>query len=253
MRLLVLQHCPVTPVGLVGERAIERGADLVILFPHEGDPLPAGMGSFDGLIVLGGPMHAGDDANYPAFAQILSLIRECERTEMPVLGLCLGAQLIARAFGQQVYRFGGLEVGYPSVYLTLAGEQDPLFQGLAREQWVMQMHEDSFDLPEEAVLLLRNDACENQAFRIGTSIYGIQAHPEVTLKDARNFPRDCWSSMTRHYGGRAEAVEKRVLLEIDQHFEDGAAFCRVVTDRWLDLVERAAKAREEPAGKQRRA
>jgi GMP synthase-like glutamine amidotransferase len=198
-------------------------------------------------------MHAGDDANYPAFAQILSLIRECGRTEIPVLGLCLGAQLIARAFGQKVYRFGGLEVGYPSVYLTPAGERDPLFQGLAREQWVMQMHEDSFDLPEEAVLLLRNDACENQAFRIGTSIYGIQAHPEVTLKDARNFPRDCWSSMMRHYGGRAEAVEKRVLLEIDQHFEDGAAFCRMVTDRWLDLVERAAKACEEPAGKQRRA
>ena len=236
MRLLVLQHCPVTPVGLVGEFAAERGAELVTLHSHRDDPVPAAMGGFDGLIVLGGPMHAGDDAGYPAFAPMLSLIRACHRTNVPVLGLCLGAQLIARAFGEQVRPFGGLEVGYPSIYLTQAGQPDPLFRGLASEQRVMQMHEDSFGLPKEATLLLRNDVCENQAFRIGASIYGIQAHPEVTLQDARNFPRDCWSAMKKHYGEEAEAVEKRVLFEIEEHFDSGAAFCRVMTDRWLDLV-----------------
>jgi GMP synthase-like glutamine amidotransferase len=155
---------------------------------------------------------------------------------VPVLGLCLGAQLIARAFGQLVYRFGALEVGYPTVHLTSAGRIDPLFQGLDPEQRIMQMHEDSFDLPREAVLLMRNDTCENQAFRIGASIYGIQAHPEVTRKDARNFPRDCWIAMTRHYGDQAEAVERRVLSEVDAYFESGAAFCRAITDRWLSLV-----------------
>ena len=187
MRLLVLQHCPVTPIGLVGERAVERGAELVTLFPHDGDQVPETMAGFGGLIVLGGPMHAGDDARYPAFAPMLSLIRECRAANVSVLGLCLGAQLIARAFGQRVYRFGGLEVGYPTVHLTSAGRSDPLFQGLDAEQRVMQMHEDSFDLPQEAVLLMRNDACENQAFRIGTSIYGIQAHPEVTRKGCSQF------------------------------------------------------------------
>ena len=236
MRLLVLQHCPVTPIGLVGERAIAHGVELVTLFPHDGDRVPETMASHEGLIVLGGPMHAGDDAGYPAFASILSLIRECGAANVPVLGLCLGAQLIARAFGKRVYRFGGLEVGYPAVHLTPAGRSDPLFQGLDSEQRVMQMHEDSFDLPQEAVLLMRNDACENQAFRIGTSIYGIQAHPEVTRTDARNFPRDCWSAMTRHYGEQAEAVEQRVISEVDAHFENGATFCRAITDRWLDLV-----------------
>lgn len=242
MRLLVFQHCPVTPAGLVGERAVERGAELTTLFPHHGDRVPIAIDGFDGLIILGGPMHAGDDANYPAFAPILSLIRECGQIDVPVLGLCLGAQLIARAFGQTVYRFGGLEVGYPSVYLTPEARDDPLFRGMAPEQRVMQMHEDSFGLPNEAVLLMRNGICENQAFRIGRAIYGIQAHPEVTLTDARNFPRDCWPAMTRHYGEKAEAVEKRVLSEIEKHFDGGADFCRTMTDRWLDLVT-AAKAR----------
>jgi GMP synthase (glutamine-hydrolysing) len=237
MRLLVVQHCPVTPVGLVGERAFARGAELVTLFPHDGDRVPAAMAGFGGLIVLGGPMHAGDDDGYPAFASILSLIRECRQVGVPVLGLCLGAQLIARAFGQRVYRFGGLEVGYPAVHLTAAGRTDPLFQGLEPEQRIMQMHEDSFDLPGESVLLMHNDACENQAFRIGTSIYGIQAHPEVTRQDARNFPRDCWAAMTRHFGDQAEAVEQRVLSEVDAYFDAGAAFCRAITDRWLDLVD----------------
>lgn len=191
MHVVVLQHCPVTPVGLVGEVASTRGAAISTLFPHHGDPLPNSNEALDGLVVLGGPMHAADDAGYPAFAGILQLIRDCHAKAVPVLGLCLGAQLIAQAFGKRVYRFGGLEVGYPPVYLTEAAQADHLFRGLRSEQRVMQMHEDSFDLPDDAVLLLQNDICQNQAFRIGPSIYGIQAHPEVTLEDARNFPRDC--------------------------------------------------------------
>lgn len=236
MRLVVLQHCPVTPVGLVGETAAARGAQITTLFPHQGDALPVDVANLDGLIVLGGPMHAADDAGYPAFQGILSLIRACDAENIPVLGLCLGAQLIARAFGAQVYRFGGLEVGYPPVFLTKAGQADALFRGLAPTQYVMQMHEDTFDLPAEAELLMRNDRCPNQAFRIGAGIYGIQAHPEVTRTDAGNFPRDCWTAMMRHYGEEAEAVEARVLKEIDIHFETGAAFCRLMTGRWLDLV-----------------
>jgi GMP synthase-like glutamine amidotransferase len=207
------------------------------LFPHDGERVPTTIAGFDGLIVLGGPMHAGDDEGYPAFASTLSLIRECRQVDVPVLGLCLGAQLIARALGQRVYRFGGLEVGYPIVHLTAAGRTDPLFQGLETEQRIMQMYEDSFDLPGESVLLMRNDACENQAFRTGTSIYGIQAHPEVTPQDARKFPRNCWAAMTRHFGDRAKVVERRALSEIDTYFDAGAGFCRTITGRWLDLVD----------------
>jgi GMP synthase (glutamine-hydrolysing) len=75
LRLLVVQSCPVTPAGVVGTVAEARGAALATLFPHRGEPLPRSTAGFDGLIILGGPMHAGDDANYPAFPALLALIR----------------------------------------------------------------------------------------------------------------------------------------------------------------------------------
>jgi GMP synthase-like glutamine amidotransferase len=235
-RLLIVQSCPVTPAGVVGQAAQERGAQLTTLFPHRGEPLPRSTAGFDGLIILGGPMHAGDDAGYPAFPALLALIRRFHAQGKPIFGICLGAQLIARAFGKSVYRFGGCEVGYLPVQITPEGAADPLLAGLAAGQHIMQMHEDSFDLPARAVLLMRNDTCANQAFRLGRTTYGFQFHLEVTERDARNFPRDCWPALQRHFGERAEAEEVRVLAEVDTHFAEGEHFCRTVTSRWLDLV-----------------
>jgi GMP synthase-like glutamine amidotransferase len=235
-RLLVVQSCPVTPAGIVGQVAQARGAVLSTVFPHRGEPLPRSTAGFDGLIILGGPMHAGDDINYPAFPALLALIRRFHAQGKPIFGICLGAQLIARAFGKTVYRFGGCEVGYLPVEITADGANDPLLAGLAAEQRIMQMHEDSFDLPARAVLLMRNDACANQAFRLGRTTYGFQFHLEVTETDARNFPRDCWPALQRHFGPRAEAEEARVIAEVAAHYATGEHFCRTVTERWLDLV-----------------
>jgi len=248
-RLLVVQSCPVTPAGIVGAVAEARGAVLTTVFPHRGEPLSRSTAGFDGLIILGGPMHAGDDIHYPAFPALLALIRRFHAQGKPIFGICLGAQLIARAFGKSVYRFGGCEVGYLPVEITADGADDPLLAGLATEQRIMQMHEDSFDLPARAVLLMRNDACANQAFRLGRTSYGFQFHLEVTETDARNFPRDCWPALQRHFGANAEAEEARVIAEVEAHYRTGEHFCRTVTERWLDLVAdcRAAAAERRRA------
>ena len=119
-RLLVIQHCPVTPIGTVGAFLEARGAQLDTRFPHNGDPLPGSAAGFDGLIVLGGPQHAGDDDGHPAFRAIIRLIRQFHRAAKPVYGICLGAQLIARAFGEKVYPFGAMEVGFLPAQPTAA-------------------------------------------------------------------------------------------------------------------------------------
>jgi GMP synthase (glutamine-hydrolysing) len=245
-RILVVQSCPVTPAGIVGQVAEPR-ADVTTVFPHRGEPLPRTTGGLDGLVILGGPMHAGDDLNYPAFRPLLSLIRRCHAQGKSVFGICLGAQLIARAFGKTVYPYGGVEVGYLPVQLTEAAAADRLLAGLAVEQRIMQMHEDSFDLPDGAVLLMRNDTCANQAFRLGATTYGFQFHLEVTERDARNFPRDCWAALQRHFGDTAEAEEARVIAEVDAHYAAGERFCRTVTSRWLDLVEESRAERRRRA------
>src|SRR5262249_10134124 len=215
--------------------------------PHRGEPLPRTTAGLDGLVILGGPMHASDDLNYPAFRPLLSLIRRCHAQGKPVFGICLGAQLIARAFGKPVYPYGGVEVGYLPVRLTEAAATDRLLADLAVEQRIMQMHEDSFELPDGAVLLMRNDTCANQAFRLGAATYGFQFHLEVTEADARNFPRDCWAALQRHFGPAAETEEARVLREVAEHYADGEQFCRTVTARWLDLVEESRVERRRRA------
>jgi GMP synthase-like glutamine amidotransferase len=248
MNILVIQNCPVTPIGLVGETLTERGARLTTLFPHRGEALPVTTRGYDGLVILGGPQHAADDAGWPAYAEMLPLIRQFHDEGRPILGICLGAQLISRAFGGTVWPFGGLEIGYLPVAITEAGRRDPLLAGLAPEQRIMQLHEDSFDLPAGAELLMANVTCANQAMRLGVTTYGFQFHLEVTRGDAPNFPRDCWGSLVRHYGAAAEAEAARVMREVEAHFDAGAAFCRTVTTRWAGLVAaRRGWEAEEPA------
>src|SRR4030095_16274321 len=98
LRLLVVQSCPVTPAGIVGQVAQDRGAQLTTLSPHRGESLPRSTAGFDGLIILGGPMHAGDDAGYPAFPALLALIRRFHAPRKPIFGTCFGAQLMPRCY-----------------------------------------------------------------------------------------------------------------------------------------------------------
>jgi GMP synthase-like glutamine amidotransferase len=233
MTILVIENDRQTPAGIVGQELAVGGAELLTLRPHEGEPMPDGDGRFEGLVILGGPQHAGDEAGYPAFAALLPLIRAFHQEAKPVMGVCLGAQLIARAFGERVYPFGGMEMGYLPVRLTADGRRDPLLRGLELEHRIMQLHEDTFDLPRGAKLLMTNGTCANQALRIGATTYGFQFHLEVTAKD---FASDGWSAVHRLFGDGAAAAAADLVRQVDAHHEEGAAFCRAVTRRWLGLV-----------------
>ncbi len=157
----VVQHEVEVGTGRLG--AILAAAGVAI---REGAP--------DGLVVLGGSMSANDEG---VLRRGYELIEDALRRGVPVLGLCLGAQMVARTLGARVRRNPEREIGWRPVW-WLGG--DPLFEGLAQPEWMFHWHEETFDIPAGATRLARSEACENQAFRHGANVYGIQFHLEAT-------------------------------------------------------------------------
>jgi GMP synthase-like glutamine amidotransferase len=238
MRILVIQNDPHTPAGMVGERIAARGADMATVLPHDGGTLPATAKDYDAALVLGGPMAADDDARYPAFAPMVDLLREFHGADKPLLGICLGSQLLARCFGGKVRRFeGGLEFGYVPISLTEAGAADPLLSGNGRTLRIMQWHEDTFDLPPDSVQLIAGEACRAQAFRLGRAAYAFQGHFEAHEALVERWLTAHGHILPRHYGDASEAHKTRVRQESSAHGAAQRRFAETVSDRWLDLVQ----------------
>jgi len=137
--------------------------------------LPPGLA---GLIFLGGPMSVNDELEH--IRRELQLIEEALRRDVPVLGICLGAQLLAHALGASVYRNPVPEIGWAPIYLTEEGKRDPLFQEFTDGEPVLHWHGETFDLPRGATWLAYSDHCRHQAFRFGPAHYGFQFHIEAT-------------------------------------------------------------------------
>jgi GMP synthase-like glutamine amidotransferase len=168
MNFHVIQHVSFETAGLLGELIRTRGHSLRTTAVFSGEPLPS-LQDFDGLIVMGGPMSIHDEAEYPWLVAEKQLIAAAIREGKRVLGICLGAQLIAAVCGSQVYRAPQKEIGWWPV------------KGVdGTETIVFHWHGETVDLPDGAVLLASTKACVNQAFTIGDRVLGIQFHPEVT-------------------------------------------------------------------------
>ncbi|MBA2681670.1 MAG: type 1 glutamine amidotransferase [Ktedonobacteraceae bacterium] len=176
-KVLILQHMQENPMGFVGTILNEYAIDCDVIHV-EREVLPDPI-NYAAIIALGGDQHVYDDEAYPYFRQEKVFIQRAIEHAIPFLGLCLGAQVLAAAVGGKVKRHTMTEVGFFDVQLTEAGEHDVLFTGLPGYQRVFHWHEDTFDLPSEAVLLATSENTENQAFRYGPSAYGLQYHIEL--------------------------------------------------------------------------
>jgi GMP synthase-like glutamine amidotransferase len=232
MRFLVVQHNMRSPAGLVGERILARGHRLEVTMPHLGGPLPERPDGHAGLLVLGGEMSAADDDGFPHYRPLRNLVRRFDESGRPVMGLCLGAQIIARAYGASVYRHTIFEFGYHELAATAAGRMDPLLAGIDPMPRLMQYHDDTFDLPAEAVHLVSGANCANQGFRVGDHVYAFQFHLETTDDTARAWALYPEAAAARGGESASDAIER----ELDAHYGGAAEFARTVTDRWLDLA-----------------
>ncbi len=175
----VLQHAPQETLGELRHFLPKAGVAwcTVPLFRNPLQELP--WESLAALVVLGGPMNVDQVDVYPFLKLELPWIHEAIRRDLPVLGICLGAQLLAKALGARVYPHVVKEIGWYSVQLT-APRTDRLFDGLSGPHTVFQWHGDTFELPSGGVQLARSEQCEQQAFRYGEKAYGLQFHIEVT-------------------------------------------------------------------------
>jgi len=178
--VIVLRHAPHVPIGSL-EHVLARASVPqypVDLFAEIPESLTLDKAA--GLVILGGPMNVDEIQAHPFLLPELEWIRQAVDCQLPTLGICLGAQLLAKALGRPVYRNRVKEIGWYEVELLPASSEDRLFGGRGPVETVFHWHGDTFDLPEGAVLLARGTSCSNQAFRIGTSAYGVQFHVEMT-------------------------------------------------------------------------
>jgi GMP synthase (glutamine-hydrolysing) len=236
MQILVLQNERVSPAGMIGERIAARGLETVVVKPMDGEPLPASANGYAGILVLGGVMSANDDGKYAALPPMRQLLRDFHAADKPVLGICLGAQVLARTFGASVRRHTGMEFGYTPLRFTDAGRRDPLLAGLPNPQWIMESHEDTFDVPAEGTGLMIGDECLNQAFRVGRASYGFQCHFEATPALIQGWVAGFEQSVRRSLGDRADATFARLAEDNAARAKAQRAFAEAVSDRWLDLL-----------------
>jgi GMP synthase (glutamine-hydrolysing) len=178
-RLLVFQHVAAEPLGTLDALIRARGHRIRFHnFERDPDAQPT-VDRYRGLIVLGGPMNVEDQDRRPHLKTELRAIEAALRQGKPVLGICLGAQLLAHVLGAPVRRLEEPEIGWYDLATTAAGRADPVIGVLGERSPVFQWHGRAFDLPSGAEQLARTDTCEHQAFRWGASAYGFQFHLEA--------------------------------------------------------------------------
>jgi GMP synthase-like glutamine amidotransferase len=179
MRILSLLQPDGGHSGLLRDAAAAAGHELVEWTPGAGEPMPGALGDFDGVAVFGGGMNLADQGRLPWLTGEVELLRDALERRMPVLGICLGAQLLAAAAGGEVHRVSAPEIGWFDVERLEAAEHDPVAAALPERFSAFQWHSYASRLPAGAVELARSPVCA-QAYALDGHAWGVQFHPEVT-------------------------------------------------------------------------
>ena len=232
MRVLVVENFHSSPLGQVGIALRERGADIYFARPWQGEALPTHE-DFKALVVLGGEQSALDDEKHPYLPHLASLMKSFGDADKPVLGICLGSQLLARAHGGRNLLGEAREFGWRQVNMTKEAASDPVLGGLSASFPIFQWHSDTFTLPESAVHLAHNETAINQCFRVGRASYGMQFHFEAN--------RDVVSVWNGIFPEQVQKLDPqwlnqfahRAATEGAKADETGLAIAR----RWASLIE----------------
>jgi GMP synthase-like glutamine amidotransferase len=246
-RVLVIENDPTDDPRRLGDWLTAAGLTLDLVRPPSGDPLPAGLDGYAGLVVLGGDQHV-----YPAtdgtpganwFPRLESLLRKAVRQQLPTLGICLGAQLLAQAHGGTVApAAAGPEIGPRLVARRDAADRDPLFAAVPMLPDVLQWHSDEVtELPAGAVLLAASPDYPHQAFRLGPRAWGVQFHIECDTAMIADWTAGS-ASVLADQGLSAQLLIDRAQARMD----DLARVWRPFAQRFAALVRGEEPAASDP-------
>jgi GMP synthase-like glutamine amidotransferase len=220
-RVAIIENTSYSDPGQVGVALAEVGADVQVIRAYAGEALPGSIDDHDALVVFGGEQNALDDEKHPYLPALTDVMRAYGEAGRAVLGICLGSQLLARAFGGDNLIGAAPEFGWQAIEPTEAGLADPVMSAVNDSRFLsFQWHDDTFTLPPGAIHLARNHAAPHQAFRVGRAAYGMQFHFEanrgVVDQWNRLFPHlverkhpgwlECHPDNAATHGPRAEAA-----------------------------------------------
>jgi GMP synthase (glutamine-hydrolysing) len=228
--VLFIQHSDVDRPGLLGETFDAMGIPITVIRSDLGQPVPRSLEDFAGLVLGGGPQGAYETEKYPYLSSECALVRHAASLGKPVLGLCLGAQLMASALGANVHP-GQREVGFFEVTLDPISQYDPLWRGIPARFVPTHWHGDVFDLPPGGMRLAWSELTRNQLFRYGHALYGLQFHLEMT-------PGLFEEAVARGYGLLVESG-----IDADSIWQQGQEFLPVLREtastvfsRWAEML-----------------
>lgn len=234
---MVFQHVPYEPLGTLDPLIRSRRHRIrYVNFGREPLAKPDILG-YDALIILGGPMNIGQEADHPHLDVEKAIIRQAIDLDIPVLGICLGAQLIASALGARVYQAKSNEIGWYPLTPTPLGNQDPLIRAWRQTDSVFQWHGFTFDLPQNADLLVSGEVINNQAFRYKHNVYGFQFHLEASLPLIErwlNLPQHLEELGLSQAQQRIQVIWQQSLINIERSL----SLSEQVFSGFLDLVPR---------------
>ncbi|MET1254355.1 glutamine amidotransferase-related protein [Aliikangiella maris] len=234
-KIMVFQHVPYEPLGTLDPLIrSQRHRIRYVNFGREPNAKPD-ICSYDALIILGGPMNIGQEDEYPHLVTEQRVIRQAMQQDIPVLGICLGAQLIAAAAGAKVYQAPKKEIGWYPITPTQAAQNDPVLGHFDECENIFQWHGYTFDLPKNATLLATGEQIAHQAFQLKNNVYGFQFHLETDLSLIQR-----WLKLPQHLKelglDKAKARVDSIWQETHYRIDRSLALSHKVFNGFLSLL-----------------
>lgn len=219
MKILVVMHVESEGPGTLGTFLESHGAQIDTVRLHAGEELPRDVGGLEAVVSMGGPMNVYDEATYPFLRSETVFLEKALDAGIPIVGVCLGSQMIAKAAGASVKLGAVKEVGWGTVTLSGSGASDPFFRGLPSAFDVFQWHEDMFDVPVGGTLLASSEICAHQAFSCRNAL-GLQFHVEVTADILDRWFADSREHDVKHILERYHEVQPQLDRNAEQIYRN---------------------------------